>query len=115
MRDTSLPPGFQDLFDEMEHGRVLDAPRDLLQEEVVPDRVEVTSQIDLDHGTHPPQETPSDFRQRLMGRALGAIPLRVGTEVRLEDRFQNQLQRPLHHTIADARNLEFSDFAFTLW
>src|SRR5215210_5057340 len=31
LRDTNLPPGFQDLFDEMEHGRVLDAPRDLLQ------------------------------------------------------------------------------------
>jgi len=66
LRDTNLPPGFQDLFDEMEHGRVLDAPCNLLQEEVVPNRVEVASQIDLDPGTHPPQETPSYFRERLM-------------------------------------------------
>ena len=88
--------------------------RDLLQEEVVPDRVEVASQIDLDHGTHPPQETASDFRQRLMRRALRAKPVGVGTEVRLEDSFQDQLQCPLHHAVADARNLERSDFAFTL-
>jgi hypothetical protein len=41
LRDTHLAPGFQDLFDEVEHGRILDAPGDLLQEKVVPDGVEV--------------------------------------------------------------------------
>ena len=41
LRDTDLAPGFQDLLHEMEYGGVLDAPRNLLQEDIVPDRVEV--------------------------------------------------------------------------
>jgi hypothetical protein len=41
LRDTDLAPGFQDLLLEMEYGGVLDAPRNLLQEDIVPDRVEV--------------------------------------------------------------------------
>lgn len=53
--DTNLAPRFQALFDEMEPGRILHASSDLLQEEVVSDRVEVASSIDLDHGAHPPQ------------------------------------------------------------
>ena len=41
LRDADLAPGFQNLLHEMEHGRILDAPRNLLQKEIVPDRVKV--------------------------------------------------------------------------
>src|SRR5262249_26170030 len=41
LRDGDLASGFQDLLHEMEYGGVLDAPRYLLQQDVVPDRVEV--------------------------------------------------------------------------
>ena len=43
LRDTDLASGFQDLLHEMEHGGVLHAPGNLLQEEVMSNRVEVAS------------------------------------------------------------------------
>src|SRR5262249_32088412 len=96
------------------HGWVLYAPGDLLQQERVPDRVKVARYIDLNHGTHPSQQTPPNLRQRLMRRALRAIAVGVGTEIRLEDRFENQPQCSLHHPVANTRNLELADFALPL-
>src|SRR3982751_3264090 len=49
-----------------------------------------------------------------MGRPLGPKSVRVGTKVRLEDSFQDQLPCPLHHAVADTRNLKRSDFAVAL-
>ena len=37
-------------------------------------------------------------------------PIGVRAEVGLKDRFEDQLQCPLHHAIADTRDLERSDF-----
>jgi hypothetical protein len=50
----------------------------------------------------------------LVRRASGSIPIRVRTKVRLEDGFKDELQRPLHHTVANARNLQPPDFASVL-
>src|SRR4051794_11576394 len=49
-----------------------------------------------------------------MGRLLGPKPIRVRTKVRLEDRFQDQLQGALHHAVADTGNLKRSNFAIPL-
>jgi hypothetical protein len=39
----------------MEYGRILHASRELLQEEIMPDGVEVAGSIDLDPSAHPSQ------------------------------------------------------------
>ena len=39
-----------------------------------------------------------------------SIPVGVRTEIRLEDRFQNDLHRPLHHTVANAGDQQRSGF-----
>src|SRR5215470_8492820 len=46
-----------------------------------------------------------------MWRALRSKSVGVRTEVSLENSFEDQLQRPLHHAIADAGNLKRPDFA----
>jgi hypothetical protein len=55
LRDTTLAPSFHALLDEMEYGRILHASRELLQEEIMPDGVEVAGSIDLDPSAHPSQ------------------------------------------------------------
>ena len=46
-----------------------------------------------------------------MLRPLRSKCVGVRAEVGLEDRFEYQLQCPLHHAVADTRNLKRSDFA----
>src|SRR5262249_13204109 len=115
LRDTALAPGFQHLLDKVQHGWVLNAPSDLLQQLRMLDRVEITRQVDLDHGTHAPQQAAPHCGQRLVWRASGAIPVGVGAKVCLKDGFKDQLQRALHHAIANARNLQLPRFAVALW
>jgi len=47
---------------------------------------------------------------RLMGSSFGSITIRPRLEVCFEDRFQNQLQRPLHHAVTDRGNRENVSF-----
>src|SRR3954447_17070943 len=49
-----------------------------------------------------------------MGRPLGPKSIRVRTKIRLEDRFQDQLQGALHQAVADTRNLKRSNFVISL-
>ena len=58
--------------------------------------------------------TAPDFRQGLMGRPLRSKSVGVRAKVRLEDSFEDQLQCPLHHAIADTGDLKRSDFAVAL-
>ena len=80
----------------------------------MPDIVEVARQIHVDDRGHTPQDTAPDFRQRSVWRPLRPKPVRIRAKVRLEDGFRDQLQRPLHDAIADARNLERANFSVVL-
>jgi hypothetical protein len=113
-RDAHLPPGFPALCDEREPGRVRYAPRELRQQAVVPERVAGASPGDLHPRTPPPQEPPADFRPRVRGRALRALPVGGRTKIRLAEGFETQLQRPLPYALAQARTLELADFAVAL-
>jgi site-specific DNA recombinase len=53
LRNPDLAPGFQDRLPEMEHGGILYAPRNLLQEDLVPDRVERAITLMPPSTTHP--------------------------------------------------------------
>jgi hypothetical protein len=46
-----------------------------------------------------------------MSCPFGTISERPWLEVRFEDRFQYQLERTLHHPVADSRNREDADLA----
>ena len=48
---------------------------------------------------------------RFMSCPLGTISKRPRLEVRLEDRLQYELERPLHHPVPDRRNRKDADFA----
>jgi hypothetical protein len=113
-RDAHLPPGFPALCAEREPGRVRYAPRELRQQAVVPERVAGASPGDLHPRTPPPQEPTSDFRPRVRGRALRALPVGGRTKIRLAEGFETQLQRPLPYALAKARTLELADFAVAL-
>src|SRR6266851_10146240 len=77
-------------------------------------RVEVARQIQINHRRHAPQHTAPDFRQGTVWRPLRSKSIGVGAKIRLEDSFQDQLHGPLHHAVADARNLKRSNFAISL-
>src|SRR5919106_1792291 len=80
----------------------------------MPNRVEIAGQIDINYSGHPPHHTAPDFCQGPVWRPLRSIPVRVRAEIRLEDGLKDKLQRPLHHAIADARNLKRADFSVPL-
>jgi len=46
-----------------------------------------------------------------MSCPLGTISKRSRLEIRLEDRFEYELERALHHSVADRWNREDTDFA----
>src|SRR5262250_2137485 len=77
----------------------------------MPNRVKIARQINIDYRRHSSHHTAPDFRQGTVWGTPGSKSVRVRTKVCLEDGFENQLQCPLHHAIADARNLERPDFA----
>src|ERR1035441_3011387 len=80
----------------------------------MPNRVEIARQFQINHCGHAPQYTAPDFRQCAMWRPLRSKSIGVGAKIRLEDGFQDQLHRALHHAVANTGNLKRSDFAISL-
>src|SRR3954453_15903216 len=62
----------------------------------------------------PPLPSP-EMRGCLRCCPLGPISKRPRLEIRLEDRFEYELQLALHHSVADRRNRKDADFAPVLW
>jgi hypothetical protein len=61
-----LARDFDDLFDQMQYLRVLDASGNLLQQHRMSDIVEVAGEVHVNDGGHPPQHATPDFRQGAM-------------------------------------------------
>ena len=54
---------------------------------------------------------PGSFGYRIVRRLLWTVPKRSRLEVRLEDGFQDELQRTLDHSVANRRNGKLADFS----
>src|SRR3954454_7716853 len=81
------------------------------QQPVVPDSVKVGPQVDVEDARLPLDYCLSHSLDRVLCCPLGPISKRL--EIRLEDRFEYELERALHH--ADRRNRKDADFAPVLW
>src|SRR3954466_12567379 len=81
------------------------------QQPVVPDIVKVGPQVEVEDARLPLDYCLSHSLDRVMCCPLGPISKRL--EIHLEDRFEYELERALHH--ADRRNRKDADFAPVLW
>src|SRR3974390_2247354 len=95
--------------------RVVNPARHFLQQPVVPDVVEVGPQVKVENPRLPLNYGFRHPLDRVMCCPLGPISKRSRLEVRLEDRFEYELERPLHHSVSDRGNGKDADFAPILW
>src|SRR6476660_353862 len=73
--------------------------------------VKVGAQVKVEDPRLPPDYRLGNSLDRIMSCPLGTISKRSRLEIRLEDRLEYELERPLHHSVADRRNREDADFA----
>ena len=85
------------------------------QQPVVPDIVKVGTQVEVEDARLPLDYCLSHSLDRVMCCPLGPISKRPRLAIRLEDRFEYELERALHHSVADRRNRKDADFAPVLW
>ncbi|HEY4960880.1 MAG TPA: hypothetical protein VII29_08490 [Terriglobales bacterium] len=91
--------------------RVVYPLRHFRQQPVVPNIVKVGAQINVEDPRLPLDYRLSHSLDRIMCCPLGTISKRSRLEIRLEDRFEYELERALHHSVADRWNREDTDFA----
>ena len=76
----------------------------LRQQPIVSDSVEIAAQVDVDDARLLLNDRSRRQAYRFMSRPLGTVSKRPRLEVRLEDRFQDELERALHHPVPDRGN-----------
>ena len=76
----------------------------LRKQDIVPNVIEVGLQIHVQHPGFVLHNGLSYSVNRLMSGPLRAIAIGPLLEVRLEDGFQDQLERPLDHTVPDGQD-----------
>jgi hypothetical protein len=91
--------------------RVVNPLGHFFQQPVVPDIVEVGSQVKVENARLPLDNCLSDSLDCVMCCPLGPIAKRSRLEIRLEDRLEYELERALHHSVADRRYRKDADFA----
>ena len=111
MRNAHLAGSFQHNLQEVHDVRVVNPLCHLLQQPVVPDVVEVGSQVKIENARLPLDYRFSHPLDRAMCCPLGSVSKRSRLEIRLEDRFEYELERALHHPVADRWNRKDTDFA----
>src|SRR5215469_14123312 len=72
--------------------------------------IEIGSQIQIDDARLLFDNRLGHPVDRCMGCPVRTVSIRPRLEVRFEDRLQDELQRPLDHTIPDSRNRQNADF-----
>src|SRR5256714_3646955 len=82
-----------------------------LQQPVMPDIVKVASKIKVEAPRLPLSYCFSHSLDRVVCCPLGPISIRPRLEVRLEHRFEDELERTLHHSVPDRRDRQDADFA----
>ena len=116
-RALELPVGqhfcLQPQADQFEHPTVRYPLRHHREQPFVLDGAEEITDIGL-HDPHPTADEPgAELLHRLSRRPLGPEPERGVAEVGLEDRFEHDLHRLLHHPVADRRNAQRPPAAVT--
>ena len=111
MRNALLARGLQHNLQEVHDVRIINPLRHLLQQPVMPDIVEVGSQVKIEDTRLLLDYCFSHSLDRVMRCPLGPISIRPRLEVGLEYRLEYELERTLHHSVADRRNREDTDFA----
>jgi hypothetical protein len=96
------------------HVIVIDSLRHLGQQTVVPNVVKVAPQIEIYDACLMLNDRLGHATDRFMSCLLGTVSKRSRLEVGLKDRLQDQLERPLRHSIADGGNRKDADFAAVL-
>src|SRR5262244_2558232 len=94
--------------------RVIDPLCHFSQQPVVPDIVKVGSQVKIEDARLPLHNRLGYSLDRVMCCPLGPISKRSRLEIRLEDRFEYELERALHHPVPDRRYRKDADFATIL-
>src|SRR5689334_11724430 len=80
---------------------VVDPLSHFLQQPVMPDIVKVGSQIKVEDPRLPLSYCFRHSLDRVVCCPLGPISIRPRLEVRLEHRFEDELERTLHHSVPD--------------
>src|SRR5271170_3066720 len=106
-----LARSLQHYLQKVQNVRVRNPLRHFFQQPVVPDVVEVGSQVKIEHARLPLDYRLSHPLDRVMRCPLGPISKRSRLEIRLEDRLEYELERALDHSVTDRRNRKHADFA----
>src|SRR5580704_17899498 len=109
--NARLARSLQHNLQKMHDVRVVYPLRHFRQQPVVPDIVKVGAQINVEDPRLPLDYRLSNSLDRFMSSPLGTISKRSRLEIRLDDRLEYELERALHHSVADRRNREDADFA----
>src|SRR5271156_2523147 len=114
LRNALLPAGFEHDLQQVHHVRIVHALSDFRQQPIVPDIVEIAAQVDVYDARLALNDRSRHTVYRFMSCPLGTVSKRPRLEVRLKDRFQYQLERALHHPVADSWNRKNADLAAIL-
>src|SRR5271169_390953 len=110
LRNALLPAGFEHDLQQVHHVRI-HALSDFRQQPIVPDIVEIAAQVDVYDACLALNDRSRHTVYRFMSCPLGTVSKRPRLEIRLKDRFQYQLERALHHPVADSWNRKNADLA----
>jgi site-specific DNA recombinase len=97
-----------------QHLRIVDSPRNFLQHDVMPYRVEVASQIEIDDVGLALQYCCRDTLDCRVCGLLRSIAERAWLEIGFKDRLQDQLQCALDHPVPDRWNRQLANLAAVL-
>src|SRR5208282_2736384 len=111
LRNALFSAGFEHDLQQMHDVGIVHALTYFRQQPIVPDIVEVAAQVDVYHACLLLNDRSRHTVYRFMGCPLWTVSKRPRLEVRLEDWFQYQLERALHHSVADRRNRKDADLA----
>ena len=114
LRNAASTVGFQHDLQQSHHVWVIHPACHLGQQPVVPDVVKIAAQVDVYDACLVLNDGSGHPVDRFMRCPLGTISKRSRLEVSLEDRLQYELERALHHPVADRRNREDADLAAIL-
>jgi site-specific DNA recombinase len=107
--NPSLPRGSQDQPQQMQHLAVTYSPRNLPQQDVVSDGVEVGAKVEINDVRVALQYRLGSPFDRLMRCLLRPVAKRPRLKVSLEDRFQDQLEGSLDHPVTNGGNRKIAN------
>src|ERR1700756_4327866 len=111
LRNTLLARGLEHKFQQMHDVLVVHPLSHFLQQPVMPDIVKVGSQIQVEDPRLPLSYCFRHSLDCVVCCPLGPISIRPRLEVRLEHRFEDELERTLHHSVPNRRDRKAADFA----